>query len=64
MNGPTALLTADSTECTICHGPGKFVDVANMHNLFVGQITATVTDVTFGAPVGIQVPVSVILLHT
>ena len=59
VNGPTAVLTADSTECTVCHGPGKFVDVAQMHNTFVGQINATVTDVTFGTPVGIQVPVSI-----
>ena len=55
-----------SETCDVCHGVGKIADVAMLHNLSpttgnvltAGTLTTAITSVTFGTPVGDNVPVS------
>lgn len=63
--GPGPGVLADET-CIVCHGTGQFVDVRAMHRLNAngtliqgGTINSAITAVTFGTPVGDNVPVSV-----
>src|SRR4030065_1497096 len=54
--------------CSLCHGVGKIVDLVPKHGNFTpanqGTVTATIDSVTFGAPVGDNVRVSVTFTFT
>jgi len=65
--GPAGPGVVANETCTLCHAPGKTYDVAAMHRidastgnmLKAGTATVTINSVTFGAPVGDNVPVTV-----
>src|SRR3970040_1661022 len=61
--GPPGPGVLASETCTICHSVGSIADLAAEHGKFLpvnqGTVTATINSVTFGAPAGDNVPVSV-----
>ena len=61
--GPPGPGVLASETCTICHSVGSIADLVAEHGKFLpvnqGTVTATINSVTFGAPAGDNVPVSV-----